>query len=158
MYMFPACCFRQRIYVAQGLVIEVVNETWTHSCSLFELFSVGLGGFYIEVILPFSKSVFTLVCFIPLWYLICLSLCVCVCACARTRVGVVLGFTYCHFSSVCVCVSVCLGDFLCVEQCGFKFTGNSFLPFLCKCIRAHTHTYIYIYTNAYSSGYIRLLT
>ena len=30
--MFPACCFRQRTDVAQGLVNGVLNETWTHSC------------------------------------------------------------------------------------------------------------------------------
>ena len=27
MCMFPACCFRQRTYVKQGLVNEVLNET-----------------------------------------------------------------------------------------------------------------------------------
>ena len=30
-----------------------------------------------------------------------------------------------------MCVSVCLGDFLFVELCGFKFTGSSFPFFLC---------------------------
>ena len=33
MCIFPACCFRQRTYMAQCLVNEVLNETWTHSCS-----------------------------------------------------------------------------------------------------------------------------
>ena len=28
---------------------------------------------------------------------------------------------------LCVCVNACLGDFLYVWQCGFKFTGNSSL-------------------------------
>ena len=55
MCMFPACCFRQKTYVAQGLVNGVLNKTWTHSRWQFECFSVGFGyGFYIEVILPFS--------------------------------------------------------------------------------------------------------
>ena len=30
--MFPACCFRQRTYMAQGLFNWVLNETWTLSC------------------------------------------------------------------------------------------------------------------------------
>ena len=30
--MFPACCFRQRTCVAQGLLNGVLNETCTHSC------------------------------------------------------------------------------------------------------------------------------
>ena len=32
MCMFPACCFHQRTYMAQGLVNGVFNETWTLSC------------------------------------------------------------------------------------------------------------------------------
>ncbi len=39
--MFPACCFRQRTYMAQGLVNGVLNET--HVCSLSDfLFDMGL--------------------------------------------------------------------------------------------------------------------
>ena len=75
MCMFPACCFRQRTYVAICLVNGVLNETWAHSCFKLEWFSVGSGRYYMEVILPFSKNVFTLVCFSPLWYFIYLSLC-----------------------------------------------------------------------------------
>ena len=33
--MFAAYCFRQRTYMAQGLVNIVLNETWTHSCLKF---------------------------------------------------------------------------------------------------------------------------
>ena len=40
-YMFPACCFRQRTCVAQGLLNGVFNETWTHSCFLYKWFSFG---------------------------------------------------------------------------------------------------------------------
>ena len=70
MYMFPACCFsqstyalymcifpassfRQRTYVAQGLLNGIHNETWTQFCLQFECFPVGLGGFYIEALLFF---------------------------------------------------------------------------------------------------------
>ena len=81
MCIFPDCCFCQRTYAAQGLVNGVHNETWTHSCSQFECFFPFGCGFYIEVILYFSLSVFTLVCFTPLWYLICFCRCVCVCVC-----------------------------------------------------------------------------
>ena len=37
MCIYPACFFRERTYVAQGLVNGVLNETWTHSYSTFEL-------------------------------------------------------------------------------------------------------------------------
>ena len=78
MCMFPACCFHQRTYVAQSLVNGVLNDTWTHSCLQFEWFSVGLGGFYIEVILPFSLSEFTLDCFTDIYIYIYICACVCV--------------------------------------------------------------------------------
>ena len=45
-------------------------------------------GFYIRVILSFSKSVFTLVCFTLLQYLIFdmfIVVCVCMCVCVRAR-------------------------------------------------------------------------
>ena len=41
--IFPACCFRQRTYMAQGLINGILNETWTHSCLQFEWFSDGYG-------------------------------------------------------------------------------------------------------------------
>ena len=47
--MFPACCFRQRTYITEGLVNEVLNKTWTHSCLQFEGFSVGYIGIMISV-------------------------------------------------------------------------------------------------------------
>ena len=46
MCMFPACCFHQIIYISQGLVNGVLNETWLiHVCSLkgFQLV-MGLHG------------------------------------------------------------------------------------------------------------------
>ena len=47
MCMFPACCFRQKTYMAQGLVNGVLNETWTHLCLEFEWFLVGYNLIYI---------------------------------------------------------------------------------------------------------------
>ena len=44
--MFPACCFCQRTYVAQGLFNEILNETWTHSCFQYKLPLVGQTGLY----------------------------------------------------------------------------------------------------------------
>ena len=32
MCMFPACYFRQKTYIAQGLVNGILNETRPHSC------------------------------------------------------------------------------------------------------------------------------
>ena len=46
MCMYLACYFRQRTYVAQGLIDGVLNETWTHSCSQFECFSIWLWVLY----------------------------------------------------------------------------------------------------------------
>ena len=139
MCMFPACCFRQRTYVVQGLVNGVHNETLVSS--LNDLWLVR--WVYIGVIHPLSWSVFTLVCFYPLWYLICLSLCVCVCVCALPLEWFWVSLTF--FSSVCVCVCVCvwvsLGEILCVGLRGFRFTGSSF-SFFCICI--HISIYIYV--------------
>ena len=50
MCMFPACCFRHRTYIAQGLVNGVLIET----CPQFEGFSVGY-EFYIEVLLTLNR-------------------------------------------------------------------------------------------------------
>ena len=44
--MFPACCFRQRVYVAHGLVNGVLNETCTHSRFQFKWLLVGQAGLY----------------------------------------------------------------------------------------------------------------
>ena len=41
--LFPACCFRQRIYIAQAFVNVVFNETLPHLCLQFDLFSVNYG-------------------------------------------------------------------------------------------------------------------
>ena len=43
-------------------------------------------------------------------------------------------------------MSVCLGDFLCMGLCGFKFTGNSFLFFLS----------VYMYTHVYACLCVRI--
>ena len=124
MRRFPACCFRQRTYMAQGLVNGVLNKIWTHSCSQFECFSFGY-GFYIEDFLSFSLSVFTLDCLTFIWYVY--VVCVCVCVCALQWFGVLLTVIF------LLCVWVCvLGIFLCM--CGSVvlnllviFFSNSFL-------------------------------
>ena len=92
---FPACCFRLRTYMAQGLVNGVVNETWTYSRLEFEWFSVGyrhLPLFFLECVhlsLLYPSLIFDM-------FLSCVCVCVCVC------VGVLLDFTNSYFSSVCV--------------------------------------------------------
>ena len=56
MCMFPACCFRQRTYVAQGLVNRVLNETWTHAHFQFEWTYI-----YIYITSPFVCALVYLV-------------------------------------------------------------------------------------------------
>ena len=58
--MFPACCFCQRTYLAQGLCNRVLNETWTHSGFKYKWPLVSEAGLY-RVVVPLSWSVFTLV-------------------------------------------------------------------------------------------------
>ena len=101
MCMFPACCFRQRTYVAEGLGNGVLNDL---NSLLFALWI-----FFLSVLGSINYSPFFLVCvyFSILWYL---SLCVCVYVC--TRVGEVLGFTNSYVSFLRECVS--WGFFLCV--------------------------------------------
>ena len=99
MCMFPAWSVRQRICMAQGLVNELFNETWTHSCLQLEWFSVVM-IFFMKVAFFFfleyvSLSLLYLICF---WYLI---RCVCV--------GVFLNLTNSYFISV-YAVNVCLWD------------------------------------------------
>ena len=70
------------------LSIETIRVTvWRQCGNCTQNYSRGTVRLvYIGVVVPLSWSVFTLVCFTCLWYLICLSLCVCV------GVEVVLGF------------------------------------------------------------------
>ena len=44
--MFPACCFRQRTYVAQSFFNGVLNETWTHLCFKYKWPLVSQTGLY----------------------------------------------------------------------------------------------------------------
>ena len=102
---------------------------------------------------------FTLVCFTPLWYLICLLMCVCVCvcvcvcarACALEWFWVSLTVNF----LLSVYMSVCLVDFLCAGQCGFKYTDSSF-PFSCICI--HMSMYVYVCGGVFSAWCFRLRT
>ena len=95
MCMFPACCFRQRTYVAQGLVNGVLNESLNHSCSQFECFSVRLWVLYRGYSPLFLESVYFSLLYPSLIFDMFLSLCVGGCGC----VCVVLGFTSSYFKS-----------------------------------------------------------
>ena len=120
--MFPACCFRQRTYVAKGYVNGVPNETQTHLCRfirrfvqvlLWGLYSghCGMWDFFSSNLLPFPERVFSSV-FTPNQFLICykvfhcftLDHCACVCC-------VLSGFENpqtVNFSSHSVCISSCV--------------------------------------------------
>ena len=56
--MIPACCFRQRTCVAQGLLNGVLNETWTCSCFQYKLFLSGWICFYKGFCSPFLEYVY----------------------------------------------------------------------------------------------------
>ena len=117
--MFPACCFRQRTYMAQGLVNGVFNSSLK-----FEWFSVGY-GFILRSLLPFSKSVFTLVWItrhMPLIFDIFFR-CVCVCVCVWERererererekewFRILLKLFF-----LCMCVNMCLAIIIFIEH------------------------------------------
>ena len=124
--MFPACCFRQRTYGAQGLFNGALNETWTHSCFQYNWHLVWQTGLYRGRCFYFLECVYF--CFTRLWFWYVYS-CVCVCVCVG--VGVVLGFMNGFF----LCVSVYHREF-----CGFKFTGSPFsffsyiYTYVCVCV------------------------
>ena len=133
--IFPACCFRQRTYVAHGFVNVELNETWTHSCFLL------VRLVYIGVVVLLSWSVFTLVCFTRLWYLICLWLCVCVCVCVCVCwLAVVLGFT----NNFCVLVSI-LRSFVVLNLLVVLS------PFFCICIRMSMYMCVCVFSFFLSS-------
>ena len=128
--MITVCCFRQRIYLPQGLVNEVLNETWTHSClqfeSLFTCFGCGVlykgyspfffgcVYFWMCLLLLLWMCLFTvylLVCLTPLWYLICLLLC------ARVHAQRALGWFWVSLTVIfllSVCMWVCILGIFCV--------------------------------------------
>ena len=54
--MFPAYCFRQRTYMAEGDVNGLLNETWTPSCLEFEWFSFGYIYIYIYIYIITNSS------------------------------------------------------------------------------------------------------
>ena len=111
--MFPAWYFRQRTCMAQGLVIGVHNDTWTHLCLQFEWFSVGY-EFLWRSLLPFSFSVFNLVCFTPRFHLIFDTFFryVCMCGLVWLRISLTVIFSLC----TCGCMS---RDFFFFFVCAF---------------------------------------
>ena len=106
---FPDWWFRQRTYMAQGLVYGPFNETWTHSCLQFEWFSVGFGVLFLwRSLLSFflNELLYSLFAF-DIWYILCVCVCVCGCVyvCGCVCVGVVSDFTNIYFS-LCMCKCV----------------------------------------------------
>ena len=91
--MFPACCFHQRTYVAQGLVNGVLNETWTHSCFQYKWPLVGQAGLYRGRCSSFPECVYFGLLNPSLIFDMFIVVCVCVCV----GIGVVLGFTNSFF-------------------------------------------------------------
>ena len=143
--MLPACCFRQRTYVAQGLVNRVLKESWTHWCLQFEWFSFGY-GFILRSSSLFLRVCFTFACFTPHWYLICfLPLTVCV--------GVVFDFTNSYFSSVSV--RVCVLEIFCLCMYG-SVVWNLLVTIFSKNFFVCIHIYIsmYVCVNIYIYIYI----
>ena len=123
--MFPACCFRQRTCVAQGLLYGVLNETWTHSCFQYKWLLSCQTGSYRGCCPSFLECVYFGLLYPSLIFDMFIVVCVCVCVC----VGVVWGFTYGIF---CVCI---MERFVV-----FKFTGSSFSLF---CICIHMSVYVF---------------
>ena len=83
MCIFPACCFRQRTYVAQGLVNGILSVTWTHSCFTFKWPLVGPAGLYGGYSPSFLECVYfgLLLPLFDIWYVYsCVCVCVCVCS------------------------------------------------------------------------------
>ena len=108
----------------------------THSCLRFEWLSVGYGFIWRSFSL-FVRVCFTIVCFIPHWYLICFSLCVCVCVCVMEGFWISLTVTF----PLCVCECV-LGIF-CECMLGSS-VWNLLVTF--SLIVLSVYIYIYIYT------------
>ena len=104
--MFPACCFRQRTCVAQGLVIGVLNETWTHSCFQFKWPLVGQVALNRGHSPSFLESVYFGLLYLSLIFD--MFIVVCICVCVSIGVGVVLRFTNSFFPFFSLCVWMCV--------------------------------------------------
>ena len=112
--MFPACCFLQRTYIAQGLVNGVLNEPWTLSFCSLNGFQWVIGFIWRSLFFFFECVYFSLLYSsfaVDIWYILFLFSC-CVCVCWRG-----FGFHLVIFSLyeresvlrfVCVCVCVCV--------------------------------------------------
>ena len=84
--MFPACCFRQRTYVARRPFNGVLNETWTHSCFQYKWPLFGQAGLYRGRCSSFLKCVYFGLLYLSLIFDV--YICMCVCVCARAYVCV----------------------------------------------------------------------
>ena len=134
--IFPACCFHQRTYVAQGLVNRVLNETWTHSCFQFKWPLVGQEGLY----RGHSPSFLECVYFGLLFQSLIFDMFIVVCVCVYIGVRLVWGFTNSFFPfffcGVCECVSS--GSFvvlnLLVVLPPFLYMYTHICVYMCVCV------------------------
>ena len=75
--MFPACCFRQRTYVAQCFFNGAHNETWTHSCFHYKWPLVGQTGLYKGCCSSFLECVYFNLLYLSLIFDMFIVVCVC---------------------------------------------------------------------------------
>ena len=132
--MFPARCFRQKTYVAQGLFNGVLNETWTHSRFQYKWPLVGQAGLYWDRCSYFLECVYFGLLYPSLIFDIFIVVCVRARACVLA-----LEWFWISLTAFFLCVN---GEF-----CGFKFTGSSF-SFFCICI--HMSVYVCVYFKFFS--------
>ena len=133
-WIFPACCFRQRKYMTQGLVNRVLNETWTPSLLQFEWFSFGY-GFILR-----SSSFFLRSC-LPQSALPVIDIGFALSSCVYVLVWFVISLTVIFF---CLCVNVCLAPFFCCGCVVWNLQVTIFLVIF-SCVYIYMYIYIYIY-------------
>ena len=131
--MFPACCFRPRTYVVQGLFNGVLNETWTHSGFQDKWPLVGQAGLYRGRCSSSLECVYFGLLYPSLIFDMFIVVCVCVCVCVCWRWS---GFgLHKEFVCVCVCVWVCILG---------SFVVWNLLVVLSPFLYMHTHTHTHI--------------
>ena len=128
--MFPACCFRQRTYAAQGFLMGGTMRLELTLFFQFKLPLVGQASLYRGHSPSFLEWVYFCLLYSPLIFDMFIVVCVCVCVCERMciGVGVVLGFTNRLFLFfLCVWVFV-LGGFVALNLLVVRS------PLFCICI------------------------